>query len=83
MSVLRLTDCHYYPSIPVTPQFPNITDIVFPTAWVDEWPYLVATEVQAGWAVSNKVNFLASGYHNPASYGTAEISSDIFSPIVL
>ena len=46
-------------------QNPNITDIVFPTAWVDEWPFLVATEVQNGWAVSNRVNFLASGYHAP------------------
>ena len=54
-------------------QFPNITDIVFPTAWVDEWPYLVATEVQAGWAVSNKVNFLASGRHNPTTYGAPEM----------
>ena len=63
-------------------QYPNITDIVFPTAWVDEWPYLVATEVQAGWAVSNEVNFLASGYHNPTSYGALEMR-DIFSAIVL
>ena len=59
-----------------------MTDIVFPTAWQDEWPYLVAPEVQTGWAVSKGVNFLASGYHNPASYGRREISWDIFSAIV-
>ena len=73
-------------------QYPNVTDIVFPTAWVDEVPFLTAAQVkdnheklilldifnftlqyciqvQTSWAVTNNVNFLASGIHAPLKLG--------------
>ena len=57
--------------------YPNITDIVYPTAWVDEMPFMIAPVEQNGWAVSNNVNFLASGYHDPK---WASLGSGIYSP---
>ena len=46
-----------------------MTDIVFPTSWVDDIPFFVAPVVQNGWAVTNSVNFLASGRHHPQTLG--------------
>ena len=46
-----------------------MTDILYPTAWVDELPYLLAPQVQMAWAVTNDVNFLASGHHYPDKLG--------------
>ena len=54
-------------------QFPNVTDILYPTAWVDELPFLLAPQEQNAWAVTNNVNFLASGYHAPDKMGENEI----------
>ena len=50
-------------------QFPNVTDILFPTSWVDELPYFLAPEVQLAFAAANEVNFLASGRHAPERMG--------------
>ncbi|XP_072752452.1 vanin-like protein 1 [Anoplolepis gracilipes] len=47
-------------------RFHQITDIVFPTAWFSETPFLTAVQTQAGWSFSEDVNFLASGYNRPA-----------------
>ena len=81
-------------------QYPNVTDIVFPTAWVDEVPFLTAAQVkdnyeklillnifnftlqhciqvQTSWAVTNNVNFLASGIHAPLKLGNTHICSTI------
>ena len=46
-----------------------MTDILYPTAWVDELPFLLAPQEQTAWAVANNVNFLASGYHDPEIMG--------------
>ena len=54
-------------------QHPEVTDIVYPTSWVDELPFLTAPEVQTAWPVTNNVNLLASGRHSPQSLGQWEI----------
>ncbi|XP_012266871.2 vanin-like protein 2 [Athalia rosae] len=45
----------------------NITDIVYPTHWFSEMPYLTTLQVQASWSYANDVNFLASSFNNPSS----------------
>ena len=50
-----------------------MTDILYPTAWVDELPFLLAPQEQTAWAVANNVNFLASGYHDPDNMGDIEV----------
>jgi len=47
-----------------------VTDIVFPTAWFSEAPFLTAVQTQAGWSFAEDVNLLASGYNRP-SFGNA------------
>lgn len=48
----------------------GVTDIVFPTAWFSELPFLTAVQAQASWSYSWDVNFLAAGYNAP-SVGSA------------
>lgn len=50
----------------------NITDIIFPSMWYSELPFLTAVQLQQNWAYSNNVNLLAAGSNNPtvASTGT-------------
>ncbi|XP_029667481.1 vanin-like protein 2 isoform X1 [Formica exsecta] len=48
----------------------QVTDIVYPTAWFSEAPFLTAVQTQAGWSFSEDVNFLVSGYNEPASGNT-------------
>lgn len=43
----------------------QVTDIIFPTMWFSEMPFLTAVQVQQHWAHSNNVNLLASGANNP------------------
>lgn len=43
----------------------GVTDIVFPTMWYSELPFLTGVQVQQNWAYSNKVNLLAAGANNP------------------
>merc|ERR1711892_822837 len=58
-------------------KYPNITDIVYPTAWEDEMPFMLAPIEQNGWAVGMSVNFLASNYHEP---GIGAMGTGIYSP---
>ena len=53
----------------VPAQRPRVTDLLFPTSWVDELPWLVAPAVQAAWAAANRVNLLGSGRHAPEQQG--------------
>lgn len=43
----------------------NLTDIIFPTMWFGELPYLTAVQVQQNWAHSLDVNLLGSGANFP------------------
>lgn len=43
----------------------NVTDIIFPTMWFSELPFLTAVQAQQHWAYSNNVNLLAAGANNP------------------
>ncbi|XP_034828263.1 vanin-like protein 2 isoform X2 [Maniola hyperantus] len=51
------------PSIQVV-QKNNITDVIFPTMWFSELPYLTAVEIQQAYAHTMNVNFLAAGANN-------------------
>lgn len=44
----------------------NITDIIYPTMWYSEMPFLTAVQVQHSWALTNNINLLAAGANNPA-----------------
>lgn len=48
----------------------KITDIVYPTHWFGELPFLDALSVQAAWSYANDVNLLASGFNNPTTGST-------------
>lgn len=43
----------------------NITDIIYPTMWYSELPFLTAVQVQHSWAFTNNINLLAAGANNP------------------
>jgi pantetheine hydrolase len=43
----------------------NISDIIFPTMWFSEAPFLTAVQVQQNWAFTNNVNLLAAGANFP------------------
>jgi len=43
----------------------GVTDIVFPTMWFSELPFLTAVQIQQNWAHSNDVNFLGAGANQP------------------
>lgn len=43
----------------------GITDIIFPTMWFSELPFLTAVQVQQNWAYVNNVNLIAAGANNP------------------
>lgn len=51
----------------------GVTDIVFPTAWFSELPFLTAVQIQTAWAHAMDVNFLASGYNNPSVGSTGSV----------
>ena len=57
------------PRVTRVPAQRRVTDLLFPTSWVDELPWLVAPAVQAAWAAANQVNLLASGRHAPERQG--------------
>ncbi|XP_028172899.1 vanin-like protein 1 [Ostrinia furnacalis] len=42
----------------------NITDVIFPTMWFSELPYLTAVQIQEAYAYAMDVNFLGSGANN-------------------
>lgn len=54
----------------------EVTDIVYPTMWFSELPFLTAVQVQTMWSRQMGFNFLAAGASNPSvgSSGSAIIS---------
>lgn len=53
----------------------GVRDIVYPTAWFSELPFLSAVQAQASWAYGLDVNFLAAGYSSP---GVGSTGSGIY-----
>ncbi|XP_062521307.1 pantetheinase-like [Corticium candelabrum] len=43
----------------------SVANIVFPTAWINQFPHLAATEVQQAWSRVMSVNVLAANNHLP------------------
>lgn len=61
----------------------NITDIIFPTMWYSELPFLTALQVQQMFAQETDVNFLAAGANNRRrGSGGSGIYHGIYGPIV-
>ncbi|XP_034490307.1 vanin-like protein 2 [Drosophila innubila] len=48
----------------------NITDIIYPTYWFSELPFLSAVQLQEGWSYANDVNLLAADGSKPAGRTT-------------
>uniref|UniRef100_A0A8D8FJ40 Vanin-like protein 1 n=1 Tax=Culex pipiens TaxID=7175 RepID=A0A8D8FJ40_CULPI len=50
----------------------GVTDIIFPTMWFSELPFLTGVQIQQAWAYKNNVNLLAAGasYPEVGSTGT-------------
>ncbi|XP_017477046.1 PREDICTED: vanin-like protein 2 [Rhagoletis zephyria] len=44
----------------------GIRDLVYPTMWFSQLPFLTAVQVQQSWSYINDVNFLAAGANRPA-----------------
>ncbi|XP_011165400.1 vanin-like protein 1 [Solenopsis invicta] len=53
----------------------QVTDIVYPTAWFSDAPFLTAVQTQTGWSSAEDVNLLASGYNRP---GVGSAGSGIY-----
>lgn len=45
----------------------GIKNIIFPTKWFSELPFLSAVQIQQNWAYANDVNLLAAGHNNPSN----------------
>ncbi|KAH8396330.1 hypothetical protein KR222_008493 [Zaprionus bogoriensis] len=43
----------------------NVTDVIYPTFWFSELPFLTALQLQEGWAYGNDVNLLAADGSQP------------------
>ena len=43
----------------------RVSNIVFPTAWMDDFPTLISVGIQQGWSRVLSVNFLAANQHFP------------------
>ncbi|XP_054156863.1 pantetheinase-like [Oppia nitens] len=56
----------------------GVKTIAFPTYWFDELPFRTAKQIQEGWAINNRVNFLAANILVPQ---TGSIGSGIYSGI--
>ncbi|KAH8235433.1 hypothetical protein KR032_000197, partial [Drosophila birchii] len=48
----------------------HVTDIIYPTYWFSELPFLGAIQLQEGWAYANDVNLLAADGSNPSGCTT-------------
>lgn len=53
-----------YPALELVRTY-NISDIIFPSMWYSELPFLTAVQLQQNWAYSHNVNLLAAGSNNP------------------
>ncbi|CAH0713812.1 unnamed protein product, partial [Brenthis ino] len=51
------------PAVQVVQKY-NITDVIFPTMWFSEMPYLTAVQIQEAYAYAMNVNFLGAGANN-------------------
>ncbi|XP_017064082.1 vanin-like protein 1 [Drosophila eugracilis] len=54
----------YDPALKLVREY-NITDIIYPTYWFSELPFLGAVQLQEGWAFANDVNLLAADASRP------------------
>ncbi|XP_017120507.1 vanin-like protein 1 [Drosophila elegans] len=59
----------YEPAVKLVREL-NITDIVYPTYWFSELPFLGAIQLQEGWAFGNDVNLLAADASAPSGRTT-------------
>lgn len=48
----------------------NVTDIIYPTMWFSELPFLTGVQIQQSWAYKYDVNLLASGASYPLAGST-------------
>ncbi|KAH9516028.1 Vascular non-inflammatory molecule 2 [Dermatophagoides farinae] len=48
----------------------DVDTIIFPTHWMDEAPFLSASQFQMAWAFGNNVSLLASNIHHPFQAGS-------------
>lgn len=48
----------------------GITDIIYPTMWFGQLPFLTGIQTQTMWSFRNKVNFLSAGAGNPSRGST-------------
>lgn len=53
-----------YPALELVKSL-NVSDIIFPTMWFSEMPFLTAVQIQQNWAFTNNVNLLSAGANNP------------------
>lgn len=61
----------------------NITDIIFPTMWYSELPFLTALQVQQMFAQETNVNFLAAGANYPSrGSGGSGIYHGVYGPVI-
>lgn len=44
----------------------HIKNIIFPSKWFSELPFLTAVQIQQNWAYRNDVNFLGAGANDPS-----------------
>lgn len=51
----------------------NLTDIILPSAWYSETPFIQSLSIQAGYARATGVNLLAAGLNYPPMYGGSGI----------
>lgn len=60
----------------------GITDIVYPTMWFGQLPFLTGIQTQTMWAFKNRVNFLSAGAGNPSAGSTGSgIISGKYGPL--
>ena len=52
------------PSVTLVEEY-NITDVVFPTAWMDAAPFLTSIQFHSSFALTHGVNFLSANIHRP------------------
>ncbi|XP_075154931.1 biotinidase [Haematobia irritans] len=63
-------DMLFYEPAQILVEKMNITDIIYPTYWFSELPFLTAVQLQEGWAYANNVNLLAADGSYPQEQNT-------------
>lgn len=59
-------DMLYWEPAEVLVKQQGITDIIYPTYWFSELPFLTSVQLQEGWAYANDVNLLAADASKPS-----------------